>query len=196
MPDSVNHCCCRTYLVWAFNEAVGVARSDSQTVIVYGPDAFPTTVPPLESTKGEPAKGVEGAPTTTISDKKDETTIPVNTSKPTTNPNATTTQPPVTDPPVTHPDPTATTPPSPTTAPPKSTDTKPPLVGTPGTPGSSDKPDPSHTPVPTTTRVPNPTDKPEATRPPTTTRVPKEKVDFATGLSSGKGKKKGRTSKK
>jgi hypothetical protein len=73
-----------TYLVWAFNEGVGVARSDSTDIWVQSPDAVPSTLPPISPNPVVGSVQVDGVTTTTIKEKKGET-IPVNTSKPTVN---------------------------------------------------------------------------------------------------------------
>ncbi len=176
-----------TYLVWAFNEGVGVARSDSTDIWVQSPDAVPSTLPPISPNPVGVSVRVDGVTTTTIEEKKGET-IPVNISKPTANPTTTvakglTDQPEPTRPPTDTHVPTDTRKPADT---PNLTDTRKPADVPPDTRKPGDAPTdtrkpadvptdtrkPAETPIPTDTKVPADTRKPGDA--PTDTRKPTE----------------------
>ena len=187
-----------SYLVWAYNEGVGVARSDSATVLVFAPDAVPTTLAPLEPPKVVVKPTGDAPTTTTIEAVKQEISIFVSsdTSKPPIT--TVTTQPPVTEtaktepttprkteptrPPVTIPAPKLPGAPEATQAPTSVPATTP--TTTPTTPATTpkaeitsdtkpaDSPDATHPPI--TTPDSKPINKPEATRPPVTTVAPKK----------------------
>ena len=153
-----------SYLVWAYNEGVGVARSDSATVLVFGPDAVPTTLAPLEPPKVVVKPTGDAPTTTTIEAVKQEISISLSTD--TSKPPITTatTQPRVTEPAKTEP-----------TTPGKTEPTRP-LVTIPA-PRLPEAPEATHAPRTTPATTPKakitsdtkPADSPDATRPPITT---------------------------
>jgi hypothetical protein len=170
-----------TYLVWAFNEGVGVARSDSTDIWVQSPDAVPSTLPPISPNPVVVSVRVDVVATTTIEEKKGET-IPVNTSKPTANTTTTvakglTDQPEPTRPPTDTHVPTDTRKPADTLNP---TDTRKPGDVSTETRKPADTPLPADTRVPADTREPGdtpsdtrkPGDVPTDTRKPTDTPNP------------------------